>query len=130
MKEDRKAKIGLYAVGLKHYWGQFEWMKERLEGYTDFIAAKMGRTADVCCYGMVDDEVKARGAGEWFNAQNVDLVFCYCATYCTSACVLPVHQICKAPVVVLNLQPTTRINYEKTSFSNYGSRNGKPLWRT
>ena len=115
MKEDRKAKIGLYAVGLKHYWGQFEGMKERLEGYTDFIAAKMGRTADVCCYGMVDDEVKARGAGEWFNAQNVDLVFCYCATYCTSACVLPVHQICKVPVVVLNLQPTTRINYEKTT---------------
>ena len=33
----------------------------------------------------------------------------------TSASVLPVHQICKAPVVILNLQPTTRINYAKTT---------------
>ena len=29
--------------------------------------------------------------------------------------VLPVHQQCKAPVVVLNLQPAARINYAKTS---------------
>lgn len=29
-----------------------------------------------------------------------------------------------------NLKKNWRINYEKTSFSNYGSRNGKPLWRT
>ncbi len=28
---------------------------------------------------------------------------------------LPVHQICKAPVVVLNLQPTAQINYPQTT---------------
>jgi L-arabinose isomerase len=29
--------------------------------------------------------------------------------------VLPVHQICKAPAVFLNLQPTARINYERST---------------
>lgn len=28
---------------------------------------------------------------------------------------LPLHQICKAPVVFLNLQPTERINYEQST---------------
>jgi len=29
--------------------------------------------------------------------------------------VLPVHQICRAPVVVLNLQPTARIDYARST---------------
>lgn len=57
----------------------------------------------------------ARAAGEWLNTRNVDLIFCHSATYITSSAVLPVHQICKAPVVILNLQPTAAMNYEKTS---------------
>jgi L-arabinose isomerase len=42
-------------------------------------------------------------------------VFCHSATYTTSSCVLPVHQLCGAPAVFLNLQPTARINYAQTT---------------
>lgn len=115
-KELRKPRIGLYSMGLKHYWGQFPGMKERLTGYGEFIAGKIGAMGgEVYFYGMVDCEQEGQKAGEYFNEKNVDLIFAHSATYVTSASILPVHQICSAPAVVLNLQPTARINYEKTT---------------
>lgn len=111
-----KARIGVYTVGLKQYWTQFAGLKERLIGYNEFIAEKMREMgAEVCNAGLVDDERRAREAGEYFNAQNVDIVFVHVGTYATSAAVVPVHQICHAKVIILNLQPCVRVNYEKTT---------------
>lgn len=115
-KEIKKPKIGIYSVGLKHYWGQFPGLQERLRQYGGFIKNKVEDFgAEVYFYGMVDCEQEGRSAGIYFNEKNVDLVFIHSATYVTSASVLPVHQICKAPAVILNLQPAARINYEKTT---------------
>ena len=115
-KELKKPRIGLYSMGLKHYWGQFPGMKERLTEYGEFIAKKVeGMGGEVYFYGMVDCEQEGLKAGEYFNEKNVDIIFAHSATYVTSASILPLHQICKAPTVVLNLQPTARINYEKTT---------------
>ena len=62
----------------------------------------------------MDTEDAGREAGAFFNANNVDIVFAHSATYFTSSCVLPIHQICKAPVVWLNLQPALQMNYPVT----------------
>lgn len=116
IKETRKAKIGIYTMGLKTYWGQFPGLRERMLEYGGFIAGeieKMG--AEVWFYGLVDCDEEGRKCGEFFNEKGVNLVFAHAGTYVTSASVLPVHQICKAPVVVLNLQPTAQINYKETS---------------
>ncbi|MBB3128231.1 L-arabinose isomerase [Paenibacillus rhizosphaerae] len=115
VKPSRKARIGLYSVGLAAYWEQFPGLRERLTDYGRFIENKITAWADVFNYGLVDTEDEGRRAGDWLNRQDVDLVFCHAATYSTSSTVLPVHQINKAPVVFLNLQPTDRINYEKTT---------------
>jgi L-arabinose isomerase len=115
MKPGAKARIGLYSVGLKAYWNQFEGLRERLIHYGKFIETKLLEYGEVFNFGLVDDETAGRQAGEWLNARNVDIVFCHSATYVTSACVLPVHQICNAPLVLLNLQPTPQMNYLKTS---------------
>jgi L-arabinose isomerase len=115
LKPVKKARIGLYSVGLKAYWNQFEGLKERLIHYGKFIESRLSEFGEVFNFGLVDDEISARTAGEWLNAKNVDIIFCHSATYVTSSSVLPVHQICKAPVVILNLQPTARMNYEKTT---------------
>ncbi len=115
IKPGKKARIGLYSIGLNAYWNQFDGLKERLVGYGKFIEQRMSDAAEVHNFGMVDTEDEGRRAGEWFNVHNVDLIFCHSATYSNSSTVLPVHQICKAPVVVLNLQPTSRINYDQTS---------------
>ncbi len=108
-------KVGLYSIGLKEYWTQFDGLEERLKGYNAFIGSRLGARAEVFNFGLVDSESAARAAGEYFNSHNVDILFCHCATYATSAAVVPVHQICHAPTVVLNLQPCKRVNYDKTS---------------
>lgn len=110
----RKAKIGLYSAGLRTYWGQFEGLRDRLMGYNSFIEKKLAAFGEVYNFGMVDDPDTARDAGAFMNANNVDIIFLHSATYFTSSCVLPVSQICKAPVVVLNLQPAPQMNYDKT----------------
>ncbi|MED1793667.1 L-fucose/L-arabinose isomerase family protein [Brevibacillus nitrificans] len=115
IKPIKKARIGLYTIGLAAYWKQFPGLRERLLEYGRFMQTKMSEYGEVFFYGLVDTEAEGRAAGEWFNEKNVDLIFCHSGTYCTSSAVLPVHQICKAPVVVLNLQPAARINYEQTT---------------
>ncbi|MDR1549576.1 MAG: L-fucose/L-arabinose isomerase family protein [Hungatella sp.] len=117
IKEGSKPSIGIYTIGLHHYWNQFSGLKERITGYGQFIERKMAGfgTADVFNFGLVDTAEAGKLAGGYFNEHHVDLIFCHAGTYVTSACVLPVHQECNAPVVVLNLQPASRINYEKTT---------------
>ena len=107
-------RIGLYSAGLQAYWAQFEGLHDRLVAYNKFIEAKLSQWGQVCNFGLVDTPDAAREAGEYFNAQNVDIVFLHSATYFTSSCVLPVHQKCAAPVVVLNLQPAPRMAYDTT----------------
>ena len=109
-----KARIGLYSAGLNTYWAQFAGLKDRLLGYNSFIAEKLSQVGEVYNFGLVDDETAGRQAVEYFNAHNVDIIFAHSATYFTSSTVLPVHQICKAPAVWLNLQPTPQMNYAKT----------------
>lgn len=113
IKPAKKARIGLYTIGLAAYWKQFPGLRERLLEYGRYLETKMSEYGEVYFYGVVDTEGEGRRAGEWFSEKNVDLIFCHSGTYCTSSAVLPVHQICKAPVVVLNLQPAARINYEQ-----------------
>ena len=115
IKPERKAKIGLYSGGLKAYWSQFPGLHDRLVEYGTFIENKLSNWSEVSNFGLVDCEEAGRAAGEYFKKEDVDLIFCHSATYVTSDSVLPIHQICKAPVVVLNLQPAVKINYEKTS---------------
>lgn len=114
IKEPKKARIGLYSAGLKTYWGQFEGLYDCLKEYNSFIEKRLKEYGEVFNFGMVDDEIKGREAGEYFNRNNVDIVFSHAATYYTSSCVLPVHQICSSPVVILNLQPAPEMAYEST----------------
>jgi L-arabinose isomerase len=115
IKPAKRPRIGLYSIGLRAYWEQFPGLRERLIGYGQFIAGRLAEWGEVANFGLVDTADEGRWAGEWLQAQNVDLVFCHSATYSTSSTVLPVHQICKAPVVFLNLQPTARIDYARST---------------
>ncbi len=119
IKGIKKARIGFYSAGLCTYWNQFEGLYDRLMGYNKFMEEKLSEFGEVFNFGMVDTEVKGREAGEYFNANNVDIVFSHAATYYTSACLLPIHQINKAPVVILNLQPTPEMNYAKVGTGDW-----------
>ncbi len=110
----KQPRIGLYSAGLKTYWGQFAGLRDCLMEYNVFIEKRLSQWGEVFNFGMVDDEIIARDAGEYFNKNNVDIIFIHMATYVTSSCVLPVHQICKATPVMLNLQPTAEMDYATT----------------
>lgn len=116
IKAVKKARIGIYTMGLKAYWNQFAGLHDRLIEYGKFIEKKVSAMdVEVYNYGLVDCEEEGRKCGEYFNTHNVDLILAHSGTYVTSASVLPIHQICKALTVVLNLQPTAQINYLETS---------------
>jgi L-arabinose isomerase len=104
-------RVGLFGIGLAAYWPQFDGLRERLEGYQRSIEEGLRELgADVVSAGLVDTAQRARTAGETLTG--VDLVMVYAATYATSSQVLPVVQAAKAPVVILNLQPTRTLDYE------------------
>jgi L-arabinose isomerase len=107
-------KVGLFGIGLDTYWPQFQGLKDRLVGYQALIHQRLQAPGvEVINAGLIDSVEKARGAASLFASENVDIIFLYISTYALSSTVLPVVQQAKAPVVVLNLQPVARIDYEK-----------------
>ena len=115
IKPPRRARIGLYSSGLHAYWEQFPGLHDRLVEYGRFIEARLSAWGDVVNVGLVDTEYSARAAGERLASQSVDIVFAHSATYSTASTVLPVHQICPAPAVFLNLQPAGRLDYDRST---------------
>ncbi len=53
-------------------------------------------------------------AFQLFARERVSLLVCYVATYATSSQVLPAVQKAGVPVLVLNLQPTSALDYRAT----------------
>ena len=106
-------RVGVFGIGLAAYWLQFEGLHERLAGYQRGLEVRLSELgADVVTAGLVDTPERAAEAGDRLAAERVDIVMLYTATYATSSLVLPVVQVAKAPVVILNLQPTRSLDYE------------------
>lgn len=79
-------KIGLFGIGLNTYWGQFEGLLDRLEGYRREIADRIGAMGvEVTDAGMVDDPTKADAAAALLKENDVELVFLYISTYALSS---------------------------------------------
>jgi L-arabinose isomerase len=108
-----RPRVGLLGIGLAAYWPQFEGLHERLLGYQREVEARLAELgAEVVSAGLVDTAESAREAGDLLAEGRVDLVMVYAATYATSAQVLPAVQAARAPVVILNLQPTRSLDYD------------------
>jgi L-arabinose isomerase len=115
LKTYKKPRIGVYSTGLAAYWEQFPTLHDRLVDYGKFIANKMENWGEIFNFGMVDTSEKGKEAGAYFQENHVDLIFVHAATYANSSSILPIHQRTKAKVIILNLQPADRINYELTT---------------
>ncbi|HYE59303.1 MAG TPA: L-fucose/L-arabinose isomerase family protein [Rhodothermales bacterium] len=115
IKPARRPRIGLYSIGHEHYWTQFEGLLDRLLSYNAFIERRLSAWGDVINAGMVDAEAKSRAAAALFRGGDVDLIFCHAATYAMSASHIAIARDTGKPVVVLSLQPTTAMNYDRTT---------------
>ncbi|MCR4921912.1 MAG: L-fucose/L-arabinose isomerase family protein [Bacteroidaceae bacterium] len=106
-------KIGFFSIGLATYWGQYEGLLDRLNGYHSDIARHLTQPdVEVVDAGMVDDPQKSHSAGLLFRSRDVQLICLHVSTYALSSTVLPVVQHAGCPVLVLNLQPSAAIDYD------------------
>lgn len=106
-------KVGLFGVGLDTYWAQFEGLLDNLIGYQEQIKNKIaGFGVEVIDAGMVDNSEKAQQAGDFLKNNDVEIVFLYVSTYALSSTVLPIAAKLKVPVIILNLQPVARLDYD------------------
>ncbi|HEX4123026.1 MAG TPA: arabinose isomerase [Verrucomicrobiae bacterium] len=105
-------RIGLFGIGLDAYWPQFPGLKPRLEKYLAQVQKQLKRPGvQMVNLGLIDTPAKALEAGHQFRREDVDLIFLHVTTYALSSTVLPVVQRAKVPVIVLNLQPASAIDY-------------------
>ncbi|MFS8148900.1 arabinose isomerase [Rhizobium sp. R635] len=118
---ERPLKAGLFGIGLEAYWPQFDGLEKRLRGYVEVVADKLARPGvEVVNLGLIDTPEKALDAGHAFREADVDIIFLYITTYALSSTVLPVVRRAKVPVIILNLQPTSAIDY--STFNALGDR--------
>jgi L-arabinose isomerase len=115
----QQGKVGLFGIGLAAYWPQFPQLKERLLGYHRVVAGRLAEHAQVIDAGLVDTAPQAAAAGDRFAREGVELVVCYVGTYATSSQVLPAVQRAHAPVLILNLQPASALNYRRTDTAEW-----------
>jgi L-arabinose isomerase len=120
-QSNHELRVGLFGIGLDTYWPQFEGLRDRLLGYIELVAQRLGRPGvQVVNLGLVDTPDKAVEAGHAFRREDVDLIFLYVTTYALSSTVLPVVRRAKVPVIILNLSPKAAIDY--ASFNRLGDR--------
>ena len=122
-------KAGLFGIGLETYWPQFKGLLPRLEGYQLQIKTRIeGMGVTVVDAGMVDNPDKARRTADYLKQENIDVAFLYISTYALSSTVLPIAQLLKVPVIILNIQPVAAIDYEKlNNMSDRGDMTGEWL---
>lgn len=110
----RPTRIGLVAGGLAAYWPQFPNLLPQLQDSTRYVRERLGGLdAEVTDAGFVSDAVEARAAAEVLRREDLDLLVIFVTTYLTSSMVLPIAQRANAPVLLIDLQPDTKMDHER-----------------
>lgn len=116
-----KVKIGLFGIGLDTYWSQFEGLLDKLNSYHHIIRNRIEKAgSDVIDAGIVDNYDKSVAAAGLFQKNSVEMIFINISTYALSHNVLPLIQRLHCPVVLLSLQPSEAIDYDR--FNSLGDR--------
>lgn len=105
-------RVALCGIGLEAYWAQFDGLRAELEGYLARAGDQLqSSNVEVVLLGLVDSTARAREAGRQCRATNADLLVLYVTTYALSSTVLLLAQQAGVPILVLNLQPRSAIDY-------------------
>lgn len=116
-KVRRKTRIGLVAGGLGAYWPQFPHLLPQLQESTRYVVSRFEEmNGEVIDVGFVSNAQQAAVAAEKLRSADCDLIVMFITTYLTSSMVLPIAQRSHTPVLVIDLQPT-----EKMDHANFGT---------
>lgn len=111
-KVRRKTRIGLVAGGLGAYWPQFPQLLPQLKESTRHVVDRFERMdGDVTDVGFVSDPQEAVVAAEKLRQADCDLIVMFITTYLTSSMVLPIAKRAGVPVLVIDLQPTIKMDH-------------------
>ncbi len=108
----RKTRIGLVAGGLAAYWPQFPELLPLLQRSADFVSERFQQMdADVIDVGFISTPQDAVSAADRLRVADCDLIVVFLTTYLTSSMVLPIAQRAKTPVLIIDLQPTAKMDH-------------------
>lgn len=108
----RQTRIGLVAGGLAAYWPQFPGLLPQLKESTAFVTERFQRLdAEVIDVGFISDPPEAATAAESLRRADCDLIVIFLTTYLTASMVLPIAQRANAPVLVIDLQPSEKMDH-------------------
>lgn len=113
MNKPARTRIGVMAIGLEAYWGQFPGMREYLDGKHRELVAKLPDTVEITDMGMVDTAELSIRAGRLFLKADVDLVFVQLMTYSPSDNMIPAVKDLDVPVILLNVQEREALDLPK-----------------
>jgi len=110
--ERRNTRIGLVSGGLGTYWPQFPGLLPQLEDSARYVVGRLRSLgAEVIDAGFTSDARESACAAETLRREDCDLIVMFLATYLTSSMVLPIAQRSNTPVLVIDLQPTERMDH-------------------
>ena len=110
------ARIGIFGVGHRTYWPQFEGLYEKLEAKLDHFSGQIASYGvEVETYGIVDDVHGAYELVPKLKAGDLDLIFVDMVTYATSSTIGVIFREIDVPIVLVALQPLPAMDYENGS---------------
>lgn len=110
------ARVGLFGVGHKPYWAQFDGLLDQMHRKLELLAAKLrSNGVEVLEFGMVDDARSAYALQLKLRAASLDLIFCDMVTYATSASFGAIVSGVDVPIVLVALQPLRSLDYSRAS---------------
>jgi L-arabinose isomerase len=111
-KTRRRTRIGLVAGGLGTYWPQFPGLLPQLQESARYVSDRFqGMEAEVIDVGFISDAQEGARAAEALRKADCDLIVLFLTTYLTSSMVLPIAQRAGTPVLVIDLQPSERMDH-------------------
>jgi len=111
-KERRKTRIGLVAGGLGTYWPQFPDLLPQLQDSARYVSSRFAEMdAEVIDAGFISDAQEGGAAAEKLRQADCDLIVLFLTTYLTASMVLPIAQRSNTPVLVIDLQPSERMDH-------------------
>jgi L-arabinose isomerase len=109
----RRTTVGLVAGGLGAYWPQFPALLPQLRASSERVSERLKGIGDidVVDVGFISDEREGAAAAETLRVAGCDLIVGFLTTYMTASMLLPVAQRSGAPVLLINLQPTEKMDH-------------------
>ena len=106
------ANVGVVSVGLDTYWKQCPGLYDDMLKKEDAFVRMLGGELAVHRFGISDNPQKAASLIPAMKAADLDLLFVDMVTYATSSTFAPFVRELKCPIVLVALQPDSRLDYE------------------